>query len=163
MRILLLAFITAFSVNANAGIFDDIVDAIGGHITDVTDRINHEDQHVSGNTLSASEFRDTDPGRDSVHWANGGVSLIDRDGVRHIQLDTDFATGPAPDLYIYIANKKVVDEKSFWEADATELSKLKSGSGAQHYELPAGFSTDNLEIIIWCKRFGEYIGAATLK
>ena len=163
MRILLLAFITAFSVNANAGIFDDIVDAIGGHITDVTDRINHEDETVDGVRLSSSQFRDSDPGRDSVHWANGGVSLIDRDGVRHIQLDTDFATGPAPDLYIYIANKKVVDEKSFWEADATELSKLKSGSGAQHYELPADFSTDNLEIIIWCKRFGEYIGAATLK
>ena len=55
-----------------------------------------------------------------------------------------------------------MDEGSFWDANVVEVSKLESGSGAQYYELPVNFEDeDHVEIVIWCKRFGAFMGAAT--
>ena len=143
----------------------DLLEAGKGHLRDLGDRLTHDDEYAKGDVVSTSEFRNDDVGRDAVHWANGGLSLVadDDDDEYYIQLNSDFRTGPAPDLYIYIAGSKVVDEASFWAAKPLEISKLESGSGAQFYELPEHIDvSEHVEVIIWCKRFGAFIGAATL-
>ena len=159
--IVFLAFMgLTYPVNANW--LSDIRDAIAGHIDDLEGRINHEDIHIEGMVDSTGKFRSDDIGRDRIHWADGTVFvIIDSEGRRYIQLDSDFKSGPAPDLFLYVAKEKVFDEISFWEARATEIGKLQSGHGGQFYEVPDG--EEFSEVIIWCKRFGEFIGAATLK
>ena len=165
IAIAVIAGIATFAAfDARANIFTDTIDAIRGHVEDVNDRLNHEDTFINGNTITEAMFRSDDPGRDPIHWADGHVQLVEQDGSYYIQLDHDFRSGPAPDLYIYSADGKVVDEGSFYAVNRWELGKLKSGSGAQYYEIPAHqVENDHLEIVIWCKRFGAYIGAATLE
>lgn len=140
------------------------LDAITGHIEDITDRINHEDSYAQGSTILSGSFRDDDIGRDLIHWANGSASLIRSAKSDYIQLGDDFEAGPAPDLYIYTSINKVVDEKTFRMAQTTEIGKLQSGSGAQYYAVSQLFSQqEHKEVIIWCKRFGAFIAAATLR
>lgn len=142
----------------------NLKDAVVGHVVDIKDRVTHTDESASGITYAANEFRKDDVGRDPVHWANGTAGLVIGADTTYIQLGNSFETGPAPDLYIYVATQKVVDEDSFWAADPIEVSKLKSGSGAQFYELPAEITDlGHVEVIIWCKRFGAFIGAVTLE
>ena len=164
-KIIVAAMMAMFAVAApaQAGIFDKITDAVTGHVTDIKDRITHDDEYVSGTIVTSAKFRGDDVGRDPAHWTDGTVSLVERDGVRYLQFADDFNNGLAPDLYIYVADRKVVDEGSFWAAETVEVSKLASGSGAQFYELPADFSvSSDFEVVIWCKRFGAFMGAATL-
>lgn len=142
----------------------DILEAGKGHLKDLTGRLTHEDSYIDGDTINSSEFRKDDIGRDGIHWANGVASLVDMGDSVFIQLHDDFTTGPAPDLYIYVADRRVYDEGSFWGANTVEVSELMSGSGAQYYELPVDYmSEDHIEVVIWCKRFGAFIGAVTLK
>ena len=156
---LIMGIITFAAFDARAGIFD----AIKGHVEDVYDRVTHDDSFVEGNINATSMFRTDDAGRDPIHWADGTVQLIEQDGSYWIQLGSDFVSGPAPDLYIYAADSKVFDETSFYGSNRWELGKLQSGSGAQYYEIPAHQVEGHLEIVIWCKRFGAFIGATTLE
>lgn len=156
-----LSVVGGLSTSATALGLTDILEAGKGHLKDLGDRWSHEDSYVSGTTVASSGFRSDDVGRDAIHWADGTASLVmDDSGRWYIQLQDDFVTGPAPDLYIYVAERKVYDESSFWAANPVELSKLESGSGAQYYSVAA--PGDHLEVIIWCKRFGAFIGATTV-
>ena len=166
IRIGLLIVIALVAVFA----FFDIVgsrnlkDAVVGHVVDIKDRVTHVEESAEGIAYTASQFRTDDVGRDAIHWANGSAGLVVGADTTYIQLGNSFETGPAPDLYIYVATQKVVDEDSFWAAEPIEVSKLKSGSGAQFYELPAEIQDlGHVEVIIWCKRFGTFIGAVTLE
>ena len=136
----------------------DLLEAGKGHLRDLGDRLTHDEEFVYGSDLATGEFRDDDPGVDAAHWAVGTVSIVSTDEGIFIQLGEDFKAGLAPDLYIYTADRKVVDERSFKRAKTTEVSMLKSGSGAQYYKIDAIPS----EVIIWCKRFGQFMGAATV-
>ena len=136
----------------------DVADAVKGHTEDIISRVTHDNEHIVGQVISNGMFRQDDVGRDAIHWADGTVSKVKLNGKMYIQLESNFNSGPAPDLYIYGANQKVFDEVSFEQSNPTEISKLKAGSGAQYYEISQDFS----EIIIWCKRFGEFIGSVSL-
>ena len=160
-HVMIAAVALTMTAPAHANFFTDAIDAVTGHVEDVYDRATHDDSFVSGDIHATSMFRNTDSGRDAAHWADGTVELVERDGKWFIQLGADFRSGPAPDLYVYAGDRKIFDESSFWAAETVEVSKLQSGSGAQFYEIekPVG----HLEIVIWCKRFGAFIGAATLE
>jgi len=147
---------------AQANFLTNTIDAIRGHIDDVENRINHDDEYINGDSINANQFRTDDIGRDSIHWANGTASIIRVDDEFYLQLQSDFKSGPAPDLYVYLAGSQVIDESSFWAANPVELAKLKSGSGAQFYKLDSYDEEAHFEVIIWCKRFGAFIGAVTL-
>ena len=170
-----LAGIAAFAVvdinSAKAGIFDDVFDAVTGHVTDIKDRITVDEVVIDGKTITSGEFRKDDIGRDPAHWANGTVSVRQADSKIFLQLESDFESGPAPDLYVYFADRKVVDEGTFWDAKRYEVGKVKRGSGASAYELTddlreiskeLGLRSAEPEVVIWCKRFGAFIGAASL-
>ena len=94
----------------------------------------------------------------------GAVSLIwDEVNDKHyIQLEDNFEAGLAPDLYIYVSTSAtpIVDEKTFFATTQLELGKLVKGSGASFYEVPAGIKP--AQITIWCKRFSQFMGSATV-
>lgn len=159
--ILSLCLVGGLSTSAMALDWTAPLDALRGHVQDLNERLNHEDEYVEGYVVATSSFRSDDIGRDLAHWADGTVQLVVVGDSTYVQLGDDFRSGPAPDLYIYIADRKVVDETSFWNAKTVEISKLKSGSGAQYYELQENLD-QHIEVVIWCKRFGAFIGAATV-
>ena len=158
-----LSAVGGLSTSAMALGFSDLLEAGKGHIKDLGDRWSHDDQFIAGDTISTAEFRDDDIGRDAAHWTDGTVRLVDTGDSVFIQFEEDFDNGLAPDLYVYVADEEVVDEASFWGANTVEVNKLVSGSGAQYYELPVNLEDeDHVEVVIWCKRFGAFMGAATV-
>ena len=145
-------------LTANAGLLDDIKDAVVGHTTDAYERVFVDEEYVSGQTVSMGTFRDDDRGRDLAHWVNGSVSVIEADGERYVQLNGDFAAGPAPDLFLYVGHFRIEHEDDFLQV--TELGPLTRGSGASYYRLPTDIEFS--EVVVWCKRFHQFMGAATL-
>jgi hypothetical protein len=114
--------------------------------------------------IAAGVFDQTSPGRDALHWANGGVSLF-RQGERLIlRLESDFVAGPGPDFWIYLNTRAVGDEADF-KADRgrTKLTKLRGFKGGQNYTLPAGTDLSRLRsVTIWCESFSEFIANAVI-
>ena len=150
------------ATTAQANFLDDIGAAISGHTSDIVDRFTHEDEIKEGMYLLTAEFRDDDVGRDAIHWANGSVSFVVAEDGFFLQLNEDFEAGPAPDLYIYVAEDKVVDEASFWATKTYEVGKVKSSKGASYYDVTS-MTAQAPHIVIWCKRFGAFIAAAEFK
>jgi len=144
------------SGQAHAGILDDIGAAISGHAIDIKNRILVDDELISnGKTLKKSSFKYT---KDSIHWAKGDVSIIKYKGKRYIQLHKNFESGLAPDLYLMTSSSKI---KTQWDLDnhkKIEIAKLKKSKGATVYEIPKDLKIKS--IIIWCKRFNQFMGSA---
>lgn len=140
-----------------------IWDAITGHVSDIKDRILVDEEEIMGIKFAKGTFRDTDPGRDALHWANGTVSVVKTPDGYYLQLEKDFEASLAPDLYVYTAlkSKFIVDEETFHAAQTVEIGKLKRGKGATYYKLPKG--VDLNQVVIWCKNFGEFMGSAHIK
>ena len=157
--LLVLGLVVIAIIGAN---FSTVKSAIVGHTTDIVERVTVEDQNVDGALISWAEFREDDPGNDAAHWVKGGVTLIWDGNKQYIQLEDNFKAGLAPDLYIYVSTSAtpIVDEKTFFATGQVELGKLVKGSGASAYEVPDGIKPT--QITIWCKRFSQFMGSATL-
>lgn len=152
---------------SKAGIFDSIRDAVVGHVEDAVDRFK-DDEYVTGLDLKESYFSWSS---DSIHYANGGVKLIKNPVTQKIfvQLDDTFNAGFAPDLYIYVTMGHIKSDAQFVNGEKIELGKLKKGSGASYYEIPADlvekysdpkYHNEKFSVVIHCKRFNEPMGAA---
>ena len=148
---------SGMGTSANAGLLDDITAAVGGHISDVIDR-SKDDEFIPGNTITKSEFTLS---KDSIHWAEGGVSLVYDKGLTYIQLEPDFEAGLAPDLYIFTSKDRIDSQSALNRTEKLNLTKLKKGSGASYYLLDD--VEDIKSIVIWCKRFNQWMGSAIIK
>ena len=149
---------------ASANWFTDIVDAVTGHTEDVVDRITTEDSFAPGFVESSNNFRENDRGQDAAHWVSGTAQILrDHDGGKsYVQLQSNFKSGLAPDLYIYVSteNAWIQDEADFTRYEQIELGKLTKGSGASFYELPSTTRAQDVQsITIWCKRFNRFMGS----
>ena len=162
-----LAIILVLSIAAlmlQAGIWSDIKNAITGHTTDVIERVTVEDAIAPGFVETSNNFRENDVGQDAAHWVKGTAQVI-RDpatGKSYIQLQSNFKSGLAPDLYIYVSteNAWIQDEADFTRYKQIELGKLTKGSGASFYELPSTIRAQDVQsITIWCKRFNQFMGS----
>ena len=144
------------------GLSGTIRDAINGHVEDVIERTTIDDLIVVGDTISTTNFRTDDIGQDAAHWVSGSVSIVKLDGKTYVQLNSDFEAGLAPDLYIYVSTSAtpIVDEKTFFATTQLELGKLVKGSGASFYEVSN--SIKPVQVTIWCKRFSQFMGSATV-
>ncbi len=144
---------------AKAGLFDDIKTAITGHVDDAKGRVFGSDEFINGATIKSGTFDETADGRDLAHWADGTARLVIKDGVRYIQLDADFNSGPLPDGHVYVSvATDINNEDDFFASTQIDLGPLKLGKGASYYELPAGTLVNS--VTIWCQAFSEYIGSA---
>ena len=157
--IALVAVVGVVAVN-----FAEIKDAVVGHTTDAIERVTVSDEFAPGNVQASNNFRSDDPGVDAAHWVSGTAQVIrDHDtGKVYVQLQDNFNSGLAPDLYIYVSEHEgqIGDEAAFNSVNQIELGKLTKGSGASFYEVPAG--VDVQSITIWCKRFGQFMGSTNV-
>ena len=146
------------SISAGNGVqvsfLDDIKDAITGHIDDVIDR-QKEDKFIDGLIETSTTFTNV---KDNIHWAKGSVEIIYKDGLRYIQLGSDFEAGLAPDLYIYTSPKILKNQADIDQNQKFNLTKLTKGSGASYYLITG----DVKSIVIWCQRFNQFMGSANV-
>ena len=145
---------TISSGEVHAGILDDITTAVTGHINDVIDR-QKDDEFISGNIIKKAEFTLS---KDSIHYVNGSLQVIESKGKTYIQLNEDFASGLAPDLYI-LTSEDIIDSQSDLDnTNKMNLIKLKKGSGASYYEVEGNIKS----VVIWCQAFNQWMGSAIL-
>lgn len=140
---------------ANAGILDDIKDAITGHAEDLYDRVLEDDTFITGIVIKSGEFTYS---KDSIHWANGSLDIIEKNGKTYIQLNKDFESGIAPDLYLFTSKSEIKTQGDVDISTKDNLIKLTKGSGASFYEVKGDFKS----VVIWCKRFNQLMGSAVL-
>jgi hypothetical protein len=91
------------------------------------------------------------------HKAAGGYMIEEMGSKRRIALSGDFSVDKVPDPYLVLATSDAPDSKSVW------VTKLRSVSGAQSYEIPSGTDLSQYhKLLVWCKKFGVLIASADL-
>ena len=115
--------------------------------------------------LGKARFRTDAPGQDAIHWGRGGIKYYyGPDNSILLELQKDFEVGPGPNLWIYLNHiPDIGDEADFMADDARlRLTKLKSFTGSQVYEIKADDFANTKAITIWCDSFNQYIASANL-
>ena len=112
---------------------------------------------MSPMTLAAEEIlsKGTFTGK-SRHKTSGSVSIVKTSNGIDVRLGSNFKLDGAPDPWLgFGKNGKYVS--------ASEITKLKSNSGAQIYKIsgPLDVSKYN-EFYIWCRKFSVPLGVAKL-
>ena len=149
----------AAATTASAGIFDSIKTIVVGHTKDIASRLT-EDEFVEGDVILGGAFDETAEGRDPIHWANGTVMIVRKDGKQYIQLHSDFNSGPLPDGWVTFSEieSDINTWHDFVSNEPVLVAPLKKGSGASYYEIPTQARPVSVTII--CKQFEQYIGSA---
>ena len=92
----------------------------------------------------------------SDHITTGEVSVIKTASGYQVVLEDSFTFDGAPD-------PKLGFGKNGYDA-STQFSVLKSNSGKQVYQLPAGFDPSQFnEVWVWCEKFNVPLGVAKLQ
>ena len=155
----LLVFLSVFYPSAgSAGVSDVIV----GHVNDIKARLS-DGQTVQGRVLKTGEIDTSAEGQDGLHWSSGNWSLVDVDGVLFLQSAENFRSSPAPDLHVYISENPAIKDNYQFSNDQYDIGPLLKPNGAAFYRLDFTDPKRVQSILIWCKRFSEYIGSADLK
>ena len=154
-------FVLALSMPAQAGILDDIADAIVGHTKDIAGRLKEDKILADAEVLRTATFRSDDLGNDVAHQGSGAVSIVRKNGRYFIQFHEDFDSSFAPDPRIYLSSEAdIVDADSFYASIRYQLGVLEKASGASFYAIE-GFDPDEINsITIWCERFDKFITSA---
>jgi len=92
----------------------------------------------------------------SGHKTSGSVSIVKTGSGIEVRLGSDFKLDGAPDPWLGFG-------KDGKYASASEITKLKSNTGAQVYKIsgPLDVSKYN-EFYIWCRKFSVPLGVAKL-
>lgn len=92
----------------------------------------------------------------SNHVTTGGVTLVETAEGWEIHLAEDFDFDGAPDPRIAFGK-----DGSF--AEGTDFEPLRANTGAQIYQVPAGYTVADYDtIVLWCRRFSVPLGYAPL-
>jgi hypothetical protein len=95
----------------------------------------------------------------------GDWKIVERDGGLVLVLGANFKTKKAPDLKAFLAPlpSTAVDKRKI-PAGSLRLGLLKSHTGAQEIQLPAGTSLDGYRtLMIHCEKYGKVWGVSSLR
>ena len=96
------------------------------------------------------------------HPTQGQVNIIEEDGIKYLELSSDFQTDRGPALEVILHNSSTVGLK-VQEGEYISLGELKAFNGSQRYQLPQDLNLDEYQsVAIWCKEFNATFGYATL-
>lgn len=103
------------------------------------------------------------------HPTLGGVSIVEENGRRYLELDSAFQTDAGPDLFVILHKASDILATTqppaypLAEGDYVELAPLQSTEGTQRYEIPDAIAlADYSSVAIWCRQFNATFGAASL-
>ncbi len=96
------------------------------------------------------------------HQTTGKVRVINSNGKRYLELDSEFNTANGPDVQIILYKGSQVPQKVS-EEDYITLAQLKSFDGSQRYEIPNNINPNDFKsVAIWCRKFNVTFGYATI-
>ncbi|MDK3021127.1 DM13 domain-containing protein [Cupriavidus taiwanensis] len=113
-------------------------------------------QAVSQQARYSGTFRKDLPGSDALHWASGRLHVSAN------ALAFEGSVAPGPDYRIYLAPTFVDNKAAFLQIKnrSLQVGELKT-FGNFTVALPAGVDpAQYAAVVIWCERFGQFIGAA---
>lgn len=117
---------------------------------------------VAAELKSSGQFR----GADSAHPASGSVEIVRLKGGGHgIKFGKDFRSRGGPDLRVWLSEAKDPRTgRAVRNARHVDLDGLKSTSGEQIYRIPDNVDLADIQsVVIWCRAFGVFFGAAPLR
>lgn len=124
--------------------------------------VNSSDSEASRTSLLAAK---TNSGSfvPVEHPTQGQVNIIEEDGIKYLELSSDFQTDRGPALEIILHNSPTVGLQ-IQEGEYVSLGELKAFNGSQRYQLPQDLNLDQYQsVAIWCEEFNATFGYATLK
>ena len=139
------------------GVFKDTRDAIIGHTQDIRDRLFTGEKYVDAYGLNRAQFEHT---KDLLHWAKGTVSIRKNKSGYYVQLHGNFDAAFAPDLYVVLSDKVVTNQEQLDLIPKPYIYRLKKPNGASYYKFDESIKVKS--VIIWCKRFNQFMGSAIL-
>ncbi len=84
---------------------------------------------------------------------SGTASIADTGDGLEVRF-TDFEVEQGPALRVYLSTASAGSEESLYDDDFLDLGELRSFSGDQTYEVPAGMTlSDYRSVVIWCADF----------
>ncbi|WP_373377417.1 DM13 domain-containing protein [Cupriavidus nantongensis] len=113
-------------------------------------------QAISQQSRYSGTFRKDLAGSDALHWASGRLHVSAR------ALAFEGSVAPGPDYRIYLAPAFVDNKEAFLRIkdQSLQVSELKT-FGNFTVDLPPGVDPSRYAaVVIWCERFGQFIGAA---
>jgi hypothetical protein len=158
LNILFLSVFLLLPISASA----QLLDAIRGHAQDLKSRFE-DNQKLEGEVLKRGQIDKNAKGQDLIHNSSGEWSLIKVGNQLFLQSSEDFRSSPGPDYHIYISGKPAIKDNDEFSAQQIEVSRIKKPNGAAFYLLKTQNPEDINSVLIWCKRFKEYIGSADLR
>jgi hypothetical protein len=158
LNILFLSVFLLLPISASA----QLLDAIRGHAQDLKSRFE-DNQKLEGEVLKRGQIDKNAKGQDLIHNSSGEWSLIKVGNQLFLQSSEDFRSSPGPDYHIYISGKSAIKDNDEFSAQQIEVSRIKKPNGAAFYLLKTQNPEDINSVLIWCKRFKEYIGSADLR
>ena len=166
--VLIVCFWGTFTIKANAGVFDTVKNAVTGHVDDIKSRFDKDRPSLAyseENVIKIGTIDEDAIGQDFFHNSKGTVSIVSIDEVNYLVLSQNFDSSPGPDYHVYLSkDPKIIDESGFEQDKQIELGKLQYGNGFQFYKIPAAIDINKINsFLLWCKKFGAYIGSADLK
>ncbi|MGD1921774.1 MAG: DM13 domain-containing protein [Pleurocapsa sp.] len=97
------------------------------------------------------------------HPTRGQVNLIEENGIKYLEISSNFKTDRGPDLKLILHNSSTVNAK-VQEGDYVSLGKLQAFQGSQRYQLPQDLDINRYQsVAIWCEQFNVTFGYATFK
>ena len=89
----------------------------------------------------------------SSYSVTGDFEIIEENGVKTIELKSNYRTGNVPDLVIYLSNDTTTN------AGAQFISEDITPSGAQSFTIPQNVNVDSYSnVLLYCRRFGVRVG-----
>ncbi|QQX86998.1 DM13 domain-containing protein [Cupriavidus necator] len=148
--ILVLTHVAALAVGFAAGIY------VLPILTEQAGASAEQVQAVSQQSRYTGTFRKDLAGSDALHWASGQLHVSPH------ALAFEGSVAPGPDYRIYLAPEFVDNKEAFLRIKnrSLQVSELKT-FGNFTVALPAGVDPARYAaVVIWCERFGQFIGAA---
>jgi hypothetical protein len=148
--ILVVTHLAALAVGFAAGIY------VLPILTEQTGASVEQVRAVSQQSRYTGTFRKDLAGSDALHWASGQLHVSAH------ALAFEGSVAPGPDYRVYLAPAFVDNKAAFLRIKerSLQVGELKT-FGNFTVALPAGVDpAQYAAVVIWCERFGQFIGAA---
>jgi len=119
--------------------------------------------NISNSTLIAKKV-DLATGRFVTVDKNtrGMVKIVEKDGRRYLELQSNFSTASGPALEVILHRRSRVSA-SIREQDYISLGTLKKRRGTQSYLIPNNIDLEDFQsVAIWCEEFNVTFGYAKI-
>ncbi len=150
------------SVAASTGAEAQILDALRGHAEDARSRFA-ENRVIAGETVKRGDIDAAAKGQDLLHNSSGTWTVVRVGGELYLQSGENFRSSPGPDYHVYVSRAAAITDNDQFDAKQIEVGRLTKPNGAAYYKLPSSDLEGVNSVLIWCKRFKEYIGSADLR